>query len=147
MKSKDTQFAAVKLPKCLERPHNTCIESTKNNRMQHRSINISRDDHIISHSTTPNPTGQYSRKTSLVILYAHGVISQLFTISCHFRDRKKLDQKGRERWGRVARVSLAGRSGGEGQDKVHSRIQLVEKPAWAPVQHETKPHPPALPQD
>ena len=28
--------------------------------------------------------------------------------------------------GGVARASLAGRSGGMGQDKVHSRIQLVE---------------------
>jgi len=34
MKSKDTQFAAVKLPKCLERPHN----STKNSRMHTEQI-------------------------------------------------------------------------------------------------------------
>jgi len=103
LESKDTQFAAVKLPKYLERPHN----STKNSRIQHRSINISRDDHSSTHDTKPNPTRQHSRKTSSAVLYAHGVISQSFTISSHFGDRTKLDQKGRERWGRVARASLA----------------------------------------
>jgi len=50
LKSKDTQFAVIKPPKCLERPHN----STKNNRKQYRNINISRDDHNIR--TTRNQT-------------------------------------------------------------------------------------------
>ena len=44
----------------------------------------------------------------------------------------KLDQKGREWWGRVARASLAGKSGGKGQDKVHSHIQLDEGPFGRP---------------
>jgi len=79
-----------------------------------------------AHDTKPNPTRQHSRKTSSAALYAHGVIYQSFTISSHFKDRTKLDQKGRKRWGRVVRASLPGRSGGEGKDKVHSRIQLVE---------------------
>ena len=42
-------------------------------------------------------------------------------MSSHFRDCTKLDQKGRETWGRVARASLAGRSGGEGQDKYNTK--------------------------
>jgi len=35
LKSKDNQFAAVELPKCLEGPHNTDDRSTKSSRMQH----------------------------------------------------------------------------------------------------------------
>jgi len=82
LKSKDNQFAAVKLPKCLERPHN----STKNSRIHHRNINISRDDHSSMHNTKPNPTRQHSRKTSSAALYAHGVISLSFTANSHVRD-------------------------------------------------------------
>ena len=67
------------------------------------------------------PMRQHSRKTSSPALLTHGVISH-FTISSHFRDNTKLDQKGREWWGRVARASLAGRSGGKGHPtRQHSR--------------------------
>jgi len=48
---KDTQFAAVKLPKCLEGPHNTYDRSTNSNRMQHRSRSNSRDGHSSTHDT------------------------------------------------------------------------------------------------
>jgi len=43
LKSKDTQFATVKLPKYLEAPHNTYDRSTKTSRMQHRNSTNSRD--------------------------------------------------------------------------------------------------------
>ena len=51
MKSKDTQFAAVKLPKCLEGPHNTYNRSTNSSRLQHRSRSKSRDGHSSTHDT------------------------------------------------------------------------------------------------
>jgi len=78
--------------------------------------------------TETNPIRQHSHKTSLAALYTHDIISQAFTITCHFRNCTKLvNQKGRARWGRVARASIAGRSGGKGQDEVtRSPIQLVE---------------------
>ena len=51
MKSTDTQFAAVKLPKCLERPHTTYDRSTNSSRMKHRSRSNSRDGHSSTHDT------------------------------------------------------------------------------------------------
>jgi len=56
---------------------------------------ISRDAHSSTRHET-NPTRQHSRKTSSPALHAHGVISQSFTMSSHFRDCTELDQKGRE---------------------------------------------------
>jgi len=44
LKLKDTQFAAVKLPKCLEGPHNIYDRSTSS-RMKHRRRRNSRDGH------------------------------------------------------------------------------------------------------
>jgi len=64
--------------------------------MQNTSIHICREDNNSTHDTKPN-----LRKTSSAALYAHGVISQSFTLSSHFRARTKLDQKGREWWGRI----------------------------------------------
>ena len=65
--------------------------------------------------------GRFDRNPSVIcfvlttssILLTHGVISQ-FTISSHFRDSTKLDQKGRGWWRRVTRTSPAGRNGGKG---------------------------------
>jgi len=51
LNSKDTQFAVVKLPKCLEGPHNTYDRSTNSSRMQHRRSNNSRDGHNSTHDT------------------------------------------------------------------------------------------------
>jgi len=51
LKTKDTEFAAVKLPKCLEGPHITCDKSTNRNRVQHRSSSDSRDGHSSTHDT------------------------------------------------------------------------------------------------
>jgi len=42
---KDTQFAAVKLPKCLEGPHNTYDRSTNSSRLQHRIMGMNLRDH------------------------------------------------------------------------------------------------------
>jgi len=49
--STDTQFAAVKLPKCLEGPHNTYDISTNSSRLQHRSRSNSRNGHSSTHDT------------------------------------------------------------------------------------------------
>ena len=46
-----TQFAAVKLPKCLEGPHNTYDRSTNSSKMQHSSRSNSRDGHSSTHDT------------------------------------------------------------------------------------------------
>ena len=51
IRSKDTQFATVKLPKCLEGPHNTYDRSTNSSRMQHRSRSNSMDGHSSTHDT------------------------------------------------------------------------------------------------
>ena len=51
LQSKDTQFAAVKLPKCLEEPYNTCDRSTNSSRMRNRCSSISRDGHSRTHDT------------------------------------------------------------------------------------------------
>ena len=48
---KDTQFAVVKVPKCLEGPHNTYDRSTKSSRMQHRSRSNRRDGHSSTYDT------------------------------------------------------------------------------------------------
>ena len=51
MKSKDTQFATVKLPKCLEGSHNTYDRSTNNIRLQHRTEQEQRWAHSNTHDT------------------------------------------------------------------------------------------------
>jgi len=51
LKSKDTQFAVVKLPKCLEGPHDTYDRSTNSSRLQHRSRSKNRDGHSSTHDT------------------------------------------------------------------------------------------------
>ena len=55
-----------------------------------RSRSISRDEHSSTHDTKSNPTHQHSRRTSSAAMYAHGVISQTFTITYHFRICTKL---------------------------------------------------------
>jgi len=49
IKSKDTQFAVVKLPKFLEGPHNTYDRSTNSSRTNHRSRIKNRDGHSSTH--------------------------------------------------------------------------------------------------
>jgi len=44
-----TAGPGVKLPKCLEGPHNTYDRSTNKHSMQHRSISNSRDGHSSTH--------------------------------------------------------------------------------------------------
>ena len=51
LRSKDTQFAAVKLPKYLEGPHNTYDRSTNRSRLQHRNRSKSRDGPSHTHDT------------------------------------------------------------------------------------------------
>jgi len=58
--------------------------------------------------------------------------------------RTKLDQKGREWWGRVARASLAGRSGGKGQDQQGCEQQNTRHETNPTRQHSHKTSSPAL---
>jgi len=69
LKSKDTQFAAVKLPIYLEGPHNTYDRSTNSSRMQQRSRSNSRDGHSSTHDTREGSSQKriHKAKSSLKI--------------------------------------------------------------------------------
>ena len=77
MKSKDTHFAAVKLPKCLEGPHITCDKSTNSNRMHHRSSSNSRDEHSSTHDTREGSTQKCGFKSTRLACQLHQERTQI----------------------------------------------------------------------
>ena len=85
MKSKDTHFAVVKLPKCLEGAHNTCDRSTNSSRMQHRSSNNSRDGHSSTHDTRE---GSSQKRTLLVVGagFDAGFVHFVFIPFCEYQE-------------------------------------------------------------
>ena len=70
---------------------------------------MSRDAHSSTHDTKPTPPASTPARLARLPCLPMASSTIHFTISSHFRDSTKLDQKGREWWGRVARASLAGR--------------------------------------
>ena len=89
---------------------------------------------LINLITKATPINLQPLSISSFTLNSHCIIAKTFNLSSHFRDHTYLvKRKGRAQWGRVARASIAGGIGGEGDvsrgffhDKVACPIQLVD---------------------
>jgi len=102
-KTPSSQLFAVKLPKCLEGPHNTYDRSTNISRLQHRSRSKNRDGHSSTHGLSTHDTRESSSQNARVRKFAtvskriyHGFLINVPWLKCSILNlitRPKATQK------------------------------------------------------